>query len=240
MSTTVVAVSSRQPRENEPYYRPGVFTASLRRFGVEPVILGLNEPWGGLMSKPAHFLKWLSAPERKPDERVILSDCWDVIFADHPDNISARIADAFGGSVVFNTEKSCWPLAELAKYFDDEGTPWRYLNGGVMHGRVADLRVMFESMGLEAIGLDREEDGRRIEPNDAVPLVMAYVNQPVTIRVDAKCRVFQCFSESSAEEFDIDATGVKNKLTGTRPGILHFNGGSKNELMPQVMAAMGL
>lgn len=240
MSVPVVCVSSHEPQQD--YYRFGAFKRSLARFKCDPVVLGFGEPWQGLMTKPNHFMAWLRAGHCAPDDRVILVDCWDVIFCESPEFVSERCRHLFGDAVVFNAEKACWPLAELAVHFEDQGTPWRYLNGGVMCGPAGRLLAMFESMNLESYGFDRvdEATGLRIEPNDAVPLVMTFVNQPVPVVVDGKCQVMQSFSACSADEFDITSLGVVNKLTGTVPAILHFNGASKNDIMPVVLQTMNL
>lgn len=50
MSIQVVTVSNRMP--TEPYYHFGAFLKSLEKFGVQPVVLGWNQPWNGLMTKP--------------------------------------------------------------------------------------------------------------------------------------------------------------------------------------------
>jgi hypothetical protein len=239
MNTFTVTVANRIP--TEPYYHYASYLNSLARFGVVPEVVGLGRQWLGLMTKPVRFRNWLRDQHFEEQDRVIYTDSWDVLFAASPDSIAAKCAELFGDAVVYCTEKSCWPLAELAHHFPDEGTPWRYLNGGAMCGPAWKLRTMFESMNLEQYGFDREDlDKPRIEPNDAVPLVKAFVEQPVLVKVDARCQVFQCFSECSADEFEITEAGVKNKLTGTVPGILHFNGGSKESLMPAVLAAMNL
>lgn len=239
MSIPVVCVSSRNP--TEWYYRLDTFLLSAKRLGFTPVVLGMDEKWQGLMTKPNLFRKWLRESNSAPNKRAILTDCWDVVFAQHPDSISARCEALFGDAVVFNTERACWPHPELAVHFPDEGTPWRYLNGGVMCGTIGNLLGMFEGMDLESIGFDRKnDDGTWHNPNDATPLVNAFVNQKVPVKVDARCQVFQSFSGSSLDEFEITSTGVRNKLTDTWPGILHFNGDAKNEIMPKVMAEMNL
>lgn len=239
MITKVVTVSNRIPTES--YYHYSLFMRSLSRFGVIPEVLGIGHLWQGLMTKPNHFRQWLRETKFQEGERVILTDCWDVVFADHPDNVAQRCKQHYGDAVVFNTEKSCWPLAELAHYFPDVGSPWRFLNGGVICGPADKLLAMFEAMKLEEYGFDRTlPDGTKIEPNDAVPLVKAYVEQPVPVVVDQHCRVFQCFSEWNESEFEISDKGVRNVVTNTRPGVLHFNGGSKDRLLPVVANAMGL
>lgn len=238
MKTKIVTVSSHYP--TQPYYFFPVFLKSVERVGAVPITLGMNQPFNGLMTKPNHFRKWLRDGNCR-GERIILCDAWDIIFTEHPDSIGERCATLYGDAVVFNGERGCWPRADLAEHFPETGTPWRYLNSGFMCGPADRILALLESMGLEEIGVDRvNPDGSRTEPNDQGEFQKAFVAQPVPMVVDGRCEVAQTFSACTPDEFEITASGVKNKLTGTTPGVLHFNGNSKNDILPLVMAALGL
>lgn len=238
MKTHLVTVSSRIPTES--YYRFDVFLKSLERLGVTPTVLGMNQEWNGLMSKPNHFRKWLRDGNAK-GEQVIICDSWDVIFTEHPDSIGERCVRLFGDAVVFNGERGCWPRADLAEHFPDTGTPARYLNSGFICGPADKILALLESMDLEGVGVDRPNPaGGRIEPNDQGEFQKAFVAQPVKMVVDGRCELAQTFSACSPVEFEITPSGVRNIATDTRPGALHFNGGSKNDIMPLVLAALGL
>lgn len=251
MSTPVITVSSRVPRE--PYYFYPQFLASLKRFNVDPIILGMNQPWNGLMTKAFLYREWLRAwhVERMDlDSRIILCDAWDIVFAVHPDTISKLCENVYGDAVVFNGEKACWPRADLAETFPDQGYPWRYLNCGFICGPAASILTMLEAMNLESIGVDRKlPNGQKIEPNDQGEFQAFFANQkvhqlvmtnPINMVVDAKCVVAQTLSACSLEEFDLSGPIIINKVTHTIPGVFHFNGGSKNDLMPAFLQKMGL
>lgn len=240
MNAEVVCVSSRVPdRNRESYYRYDVFLESLRRFGEVPTVLGMNEPWHGLMTKPNHFRKWLRAGKNRSD-RLIVCDSWDIIFALHPHGIGDVCRDRFGDAVVFNGEKACWPRSDLSDKFPDTGTPWRYLNSGFMCGTADKILALFESMNLESIGVDRVEGGKRIEPNDQGEMQAAFVKQPVKMIVDGNCILAQTCSACSVDEFDFLGDKIRNKLTGTTPGVFHCNGGSKNDIMPFILKKLNL
>jgi len=241
MTVHVVAVSSRTPDPiREPYYRFHTFVESLMRFDFAPTILGADEPWRGLMTKPNCFLKWLRENDSVLD-RVIFCDAWDTVFVQHPQQIASNHAMLFGDAVLFNAEKACWPLAELAHHFEDTGSPWRYLNGGIIIGRNDRMLALFESMPIEEMGFDRQDEQQEwINPNDQVLYLNAFVAQPVPIVVDAKCEIAQCLSACQIDEFDLTGEHVVNNVTGTSPSIFHFNGGSKDVLMPQMLAKWGL
>jgi len=235
--TPVVTVSSRVPKE--PYYHFDKFIASLHSLAVKPIILGQNAPWQGLMTKAFLYRDYLRAGNI--GNRIILCDAWDIIFAKRPDEIGSLCEEHYGDAVVFNGEKACWPRADLAETFPDQGFPWRYLNCGFICGPAFSILAMLEAMGLEGIGVDRKlPDGQKIEPNDQGEFQKLFSSQPVKMIVDARCLVSQTLSACSLDEFDLSGDAIINKVTGTTPGVLHFNGGSKNDLMPQFLAKLKL
>lgn len=236
--TPLLCVSSRYPTES--YYRFDVFVKSLGRLGAQATVLGMGEPWHGLMTKPFMFRKWLSENAAK-HPRVIICDCWDIMLTRHPDVLDDECRQLFGDTIVFNGERGCWPCTDLADSFPDKGTPWRYLNSGFMCGPSEQILTLLVSMNLEAVGVDRvNADGSKTEPNDQGEFQKAFAKQPVPMTVDGLCQVAQTFSGCSPDEFDISSHGVMNRVTGSCPGALHFNGGSKNDIMPLVMEALKL
>lgn len=100
---------------------------------------------------------------------------------------------------------------------------------------------MFEAMDLESIGVDRKlPNGQKIEPNDQGEFQKLFQSQPVKMVVDTTCIVSQTLSACTIDEFDLTGRDIRNKATGTTPGVWHFNGGSKNDLMPIMLKKWGL
>lgn len=237
MNAEVVTVSSRIPKES--YYRYDVFLESLRRFAMVPTVLGMNEPWRGLMTKPLLYRKWLRDGSNTSD-RIIITDAWDIVFAAHPHGVGDVCAGLFGDAVVFNAERACWPRADLAGHFQETGSPWRYLNSGFICGPADRILAMLEAMNLEQIGVDhRRADGSRSEPNDQGEFQKLFTLQPVPMMVDGMCRLAQTFSGCTLDEFDFSGGRVQNKLTGTFPGVLHANG-QKEIMLPKIIEALNL
>lgn len=231
MNTQVVAITNRKP--TEPYYIFDKFVASLTRFGVEPTILGWHEHWHGLMTKPRHLRKWLRDKKNKADI-LIVCDAWDIVFTAHPDEIVETYKKHFDGYLVFNAERSCFPRGDLAPRFPDQGTPWRYLNSGFMIGPAPFILTLLEHMALDAIPDDHKRpDGSWFHPNDQEHYMLGFLDQPVPMVLDTRCILCQSCSGSTIEEFDIDT--LKNRITGTHPYVFHFNGGSKNDVMPVIL-----
>lgn len=241
MNAQVVTVSSRIPdKVKTPYYHYDVFLESLRRFGETPTVLGMNEPWSGLMTKPNLLRAWLRSGNNASD-RLIVCDAWDIVFAAHPHGIGDRCAELFGNEIVFNGEKACWPRSDLAVHFPETGTPWRYLNSGFMCGPAERILGLLEAMNLEAVGVDhRRPDGTKSEPNDQGEYQKAFADQLAPMRVDGMCILAQTFSGCALDEFDLGGDRVQNRVTGTYPGVWHFNGGSKNDIMPAMLSKLNL
>lgn len=233
MTVQVITVINQEERL-PPYYRPDLFRASLARFGVEPIVLGLGQEWFGLMTKPLRVREWLRSDAPKAD-RVIYCDAFDVLFAASPDEVDSVCRSMYGDTLVFNAERACWPVAEWAEHFPDDGSPWRFLNGGVMCGPIEHLRTVIESINIE-----RDDHTRGYHPNDQIPYQRAFIDQIAPCRVDTRCHALQCLSASSLDEFDLSTPRPLNLVTGTRPGVIHANGPAKDTLLVPFARSMGL
>lgn len=248
----VIGVIDRIPdRSRTPYYNMPAWIDSLKKFGVEPTVLGLDEGWRGLINIPRYIRQWLREGKCK-SEYLIFSNCYDVIFTAHPDDVAAKWLSSVpcigaGEDVMFNCEKDFFPPGPLAKHFPDAGSPWRYLNSGMYIGRPASILAMLENMWLDEIHDDHTaQDDLHGGVRKVVNVVdqnwfqVAYALQLVPITLDTRCEVFQCFSNCTWDEFDLTGEKLVNKVTGTTPLIEHFNGGSKNEMMPEFCRRQGL
>lgn len=236
MNVKVITVSDRAP--TAPYYILEQFKESLRRLGVVPVILGWGEPWGGLMTKPKRLRTWLQTdPTAKECDLIIVVDAWDIIFVKHPDDIAKTYMENFAGKVVFNGERCCFPRGDLAEQFEDKGTPWRYVNSGFMMGKPEDILTIIQDMGIDAIGEDRRGPNGMIEPNDQEHYTLAYLRQPVPMVIDSKTQLCMACHGSSLDDISL---GLKNNITGEKPGVWHFNGDAKNFVMPAILKTLNI
>jgi len=238
LKVEVVAVSDKKPKQN--YYIYGRFLASIQRFGIEPTILGWNQPWKGLMTKARHYRQFLRDGKTSADV-LIVCDAWDIVFNDPPEMVGAMYRSRWDGTVVFNAEKSCFPRGDLADQFPDMGTPWRYLNSGFMIGSPANILKILESMDLDSIPDDHQKpDGAWFNPNDQEHFTLAYLKQPVKMTLDYQCELCQCYSGCEVDEFEWREDRIRNKATGSEPMVHHFNGGSKNNIQPLALMHLSL
>lgn len=230
----VVTVANRVP--TEPYYRFHEFVESLAKFDVKPVVLGMNEWWKGLMTKPFRYREYLRA---NPTGRVILCDAFDVVFAQHPESVDEWCRHVFGDDmVVFNGEKGCWPREDLKEYFPDMGSPWRYLNSGFLIGRADRVLAILEAMDIETIGFDPPGGPY---PNDQGEFQRLYAERPdLGMVVDTDCVLAQTLSACALDEFDFTGSMIRNRMTGEAPGAFHCNGGSKEIFQDALFAKLGL
>jgi hypothetical protein len=257
----VVSVTSRIPdRSKEPYYRYALWHDCLTHLGCEPTVLGMGEPFQGLMTKPRKLRDWLRSGACTADV-LIVTDSFDVVFTAPPEEVAAawreKYVDEYGrSSILFNTEKGIFPRGELKDRFDHlssygaNGTPWwteggqppfRYLNSGFYIGEPARILQLLEAMWLDDIHGDYQKpDGTHVCPNDQGWYQTLFLTEVVPMTLDYRCEIVQCCSACSLEEFDLTGKKIKNVVTGTEPMVWHFNGGSKNDLLPAFLPKWGM
>lgn len=243
MPSRVISVTSRIPDPiREPYYQYPKFIASLGALGVEPTILGMGEPWHGLISKPKIMRDWLRRGECGADV-IIWSDSFDVVFSEHPDKAVQTYRNTWPElPVVYNAERGLFPRNDLLSSFPECGTPWRYLNSGLIIGRATDILRILEWMPLDDTPGDCKDPdtGRDIQPNDQGWHQFTYSAQPVPMILDSHAQLFQSYSACELDEFDLTGPKVMNRLTETCPSIHHFNGNSKDLIMGHFLEKWGL
>lgn len=247
MKTEVICVASYAPKES--YYIFEQFKASVRRFGVEPRILGWHQEWHGLMTKPRRFREYLRTGQCEGDV-LIVCDAYDVVFAAHPDEIGEfwlKMFPAKSHPVLFNAERNCFPRGDLAATFDEIAfgfgvtSPWKYLNSGFMVGRPAEILALLESMDLDSIPDDHQLPDRSwFNPNDQEHFTLAFLKQPVPMMLDYGAYICMTGHGTTVEQLDFSGPRIKQNITGTYPMAFHFNGEAKNVLQPAVLAYMKL
>lgn len=261
MSVVVTVCSHIRP---EPYYHyVDGFLGSLAKLGVEPVVLGFNEGWEGLITKPKRLRHWLRnvCPE---DEIVIACDANDVVFQEHPDSIAERWQSLWPERpLVWNSERNLFPRSDLAEFFPETGTPWRYLNSGFMIGTRNDMLTMVETADWDSFPVDQQvfeettivynghipftgsavkvyQPQEWVSPNDQGDYQEIWSKMPVPMALDTKAELCICCHGSELDDFDLTGPKIKNRLTDTVPGVFHCNGGAKDVLLPQLLAHWGL
>lgn len=227
MKAQVITASSRRPHES--YYFLDQFEASAARHGIVPHFL--NEgPWLGLMTKPKHLLKYIEREGSKFDY-LIMVDSWDVIWMTPLDEILYNYK-AFGNSIVFNAEKSCFPRSDLAERHPESTTPYRFLNSGFVIGPTERILSMLREMRLETVPDDKLADGTVVNTNDQAIFMAYYVENQSKIRLDTLGVLCQSLHGSEPNEFEflLEKQRVRSRETGNSPCVFHGNGSGKAAL----------
>ncbi len=235
MSVHVVTVCSHAPTQS--YYAFDAFLASLKRYGVEPIILGWEQPWTGLMNKPRHLLNRLRGVDW--ERPIIVCDAFDVVFADDPEKIIDKFKQIRKfARIMWNAEKNLFPDATLN--FPPCKTSYRYLNSGFSVGYVEDYVRLLENMHLENIPNDYvNEKGERIGPNDQLYYQQQFLAQPVDMALDSKAEICQTLHGVGPDELDFSGDRIRNVETGSYPLCFHLNG-QKELWRDKLLAKLGL
>lgn len=225
MKVSIVTVSNRCP--TEPYYHFGAMMGSFRRFGVEPTVLGMDEPWYGLVTKPRLLRKWLM--DGKCDaECLIFVDAWDTVAIVHPDEI-ANDWDTYGRPWICGSEKALFPAGDESKW-PTCASSYRFLNSGAIISTPEDMLKFLDAMAPDDLPNDHErEDGSQYHSNDQFFAQEVFLKQPFPMRLDTECRFIWNLCDVGKDEFEFDGARLRNKETGTFPMIAHANGGSKDK-----------
>lgn len=181
------------------------------------------------MTKPKRLLEWLKRGEATTPY-LLVADSWDIVFAESPEAILEEYQN-FEADLVLNAEKNCFPLGHLADRFPDQGTPYRYLNSGFIIGRTEAFVTMLEHMYAHNIPAGyntddhRKPDGGVEHPNDQGFITLAYLDQPVVMKLDVRGSL--CHALCGVEAVDFSSSGIRNIETGVFPKAFHFNGSAK-------------
>jgi hypothetical protein len=187
--------------------------------------------WGGLGTKPK-VLHQLIKDKTINCSHIIFTDAWDFLFCAHPDEIMEAYG-WFNSPLVISTEANCFP-ADLKEDFDNlkPTTKYKYLNSGFICGEVEALLYLLEKMDLPNMPDDHYDPVKNcnVHPNDQFEYQKLAIKYPELVALDYKQILSQTLHGATIDEFDFSKDRIKNKITGSYPCTLHFNGGSKDDM----------
>jgi len=150
------------------------------------------------------------------DDIVFYCDGYDVFVVDHLDEFLYRYAE-INHKVIFAAEQYCWPVdnseeqkALVSKNSPDLDTKYKYLNSGVLIGRVSELKSIFSD--------PIENDG-----DDQLYCQEKYLSEKYDIVIDTDCYMFQCHEEEVYQQKGL----LFNPLTRCYNLLYHGNGSQK-------------
>lgn len=235
----IVTVCDRIPMQ--PYYCLQEWAKSLQ--GVPPLILGTTQgSFNGLGSKPKLLLKAINDGEVK-EKYTIFVDCWDLVFARHPDMVWQNFI-LYNSPIVISSERNCFP-ADLKEQYDalPYTSEYKYLNSGMICAETEALKAALEAMNLAEIPYDYydADAGRMVHINDQELWQHLFLKQPVPMVLDYNQLLCNCLQNVTLDDLDFTDTFIRNKETGMYPLIFHLNGSSKTDgLREPILKHLGL
>lgn len=154
-------------------------------------------------------------------KKLVFSDAFDVLFYGTADEVFHKIPD---NHVLCAAERNCYPDPSLALAIDGH-TPWRFANGGLCagppHAFLSWVREIENHPRYNPQGLNQ----------GFLNLLLAGRSHLVSL--DSWTKLFYCMYQDRGE-FDWHEGKPINKLCGTTPNFIHFNGKSFH---PGILAA---
>lgn len=178
--------------------------------------------WIGWSSK-VHNLIDIAKAAHGEYTHIMFLDGADVVVLDGPEEVMRRYFE-FDHPWVFNAEPHIWSIGSFTP--EEYPTPeciYRYLNSGASIGEIEHMLTWFDTW------TDNGRSIPRMLLGDQDWYAERFIEDyPDAIRLDLNCELFQCMCGSllDGNELCIMEPGhVYNKVTGTHPISIHFNGG---------------
>lgn len=235
----IVTVCTHHPVQN--YYCLNEFYKSTR--DVDTLVLGREySKYSGLGSKPKAVYRAIK--DGLVDTKYILfTDCWDFVFATHPDELVAKYKQ-FASPLVISSEKNCFPDDLKSQYDElDSRTSYKYLNSGMIVGETEALLATLEAMNLGEVPDDYfdEVTKQMVHINDQFLYQQIYLKQPVKMVLDTYQILCNTLHSVSLDDLDLLEERIVNRETESRPCAFHFNGSSKTDgLREPILKHLGL
>lgn len=187
---------------------------SMGLLGVEPVILGLHQPYEHTR-RNKWIYEWV-ADYRYTDDYVVYMDAFDTVLARDPQFIVDEYLRV-GCSMLFNAEKMCYPHPTLAQYYKTTREEYPYLNSGMF---VASCKELYKQLA----------DARVMEYPDAFDdqefWTIRYFNPNNRIALDHSANVLQTLY-GCEDHLEYRYCGIHNHVMDTYPSAFHGNGFAK-------------
>lgn len=188
-------------------------SAALIPFHVEP-LPQISSPSDGTLGFCTDL--WMHLAERFEDySRLVLTDAWDVLVYGTREQVVSSLP--LYPIVVFAAERNCYPEPELAARIGNWGTPWNFVNGGMLTASPSELIRWCEAV-------------RRHPQYDAKMIGQQWLNRRWAensdlIHIDFHTRLFYCMYREEESPALVNEGGRPfNSLCKTFPPLIHFNG----------------
>lgn len=207
----------------EPYR---MLVDSCKHYNLNLHLYGVGEPWtwytDAKVFRLAHEIKNIDS------EYILVCDADDAFFMAGEKEILYKYQDT-GSKILVSADRqqdegdSRYPQLIFRKMYPASSTPWRYCNSGGYLGKKDDILDLLDAMATvqhpDYIPVWRSKDWS----NDQFRMSVVYLNG-YSLRIDTHCNVFQTMGCSEPGEMKWRGSYLMNRVTGTFPCIIHFNG----------------
>jgi GR25 family glycosyltransferase involved in LPS biosynthesis len=198
------------------------FNKTADKFNIKYTNLGHGVVWeGGSTNGPACGQKLNLVKQAIKDledtDIVLFCDGYDVVFNDDLSTVVDRYK-GFDCELLFGAEKNCWPDKNLAPFFTNSITEYKYLNSGLYIGKVGILKEILSN------SISNTSD-------DQYYMQIEYLKYEKTgkIKLDFENYIFQNMG-GAYEDITLKPNNqLLNTATRCCPCILHGNGGPQDK-----------
>ncbi len=184
------------------------------RHGVPLTPYGIGDnpsDWGHI--KVTRLLPVIEELLEEGYTHVLYTDGTDSLFVRPWEDVQSEYLSLDSPLCLMSAETDCYPFRELGDQFPARG-PWRYPCAGQYMGEIPWILERWSAMARDYASHPERNDQGWITLEILAGRMEGLV-------LDSECRIFQSMSGDGVEKRD----GVINTVTGSRPCVLHFNGG---------------
>jgi hypothetical protein len=202
-----------------------MFMTTCRRFGITPTFYGKGATYAGWVD--IMLRKLMQAAKDCPTSHMLYTDSRDAFFLADMNEITAKY-NAMGcppllmgadriGFCTYQAwyDKVVWDFTKLFPFFQ-------------VGGKLCEAKALHEALQWMFF---REHTGAWGEmPGDNPPWWCNFMaERPGELTIDHDCQIFQNCT-SCSESLTVKKGRIENRLTGSHPCILHFNGGYTDQI----------
>lgn len=205
------------------------FIESCRRQQVQPVVLrGCTRQWG-LGQKIKLAAEFLASEQSQAFDCFVFCDAFDVILQKPLEEMAQRYLEKDSDHIIFAAEKYCYPDNWKRAIYPPAPNDYQFLNSGFWMATASLARQMFQLLQPENIPTGI---------NDQQVFTDLFLAKVLSIQLDYSSTYCQCLNGALEDvEYDLEAHLVRNRVTGSTPGLIHGNGNSKLE--PTIECVLG-
>jgi hypothetical protein len=183
------------------------FVKSARKNNFNPILLGLNQPWGGWLFRLRLYIKFL---ETLPDNQIVLlSDVYDVLVQQS----EAIVRQKF--EAVRNGKPVVWGVERFPRFWITGDKTFTHINGGLCIGFVSSLKKIFKAAYFTQLKVKSPDD-----QNGFILALTYYYGDLVTM--DVNRQLFWNLTTLDLLQYKFMNKKVVSRKNNNVPAFVHF------------------